>query len=133
MLDALWPTDKVPGAVRRSTRDRDAIIAELKAEVAQLRYELTQRPTIDEMRRLDAADHRVQRIITDVDTYNLFRRCLHPDSRGSVSSEILHDAWLAFRNLEALTYDQTKLPPPLPRDLNELLARRYNNMARKAK
>lgn len=118
-------------SVTAATRAQEAIIAELKAENEQLRYELTQRPTIDEVRRLDAADHRAQRIVTDIDTYNLFRRCLHPDSRGSVSAEVLHEAWLAFRNLEAMTYDEKKLPPPLPRDLSELLARRYNAMKRK--
>jgi hypothetical protein len=117
--------------VTAATRAQDAIIAELKAENEQLRYELTQRPTIDEVRRLDASDRRAQRIVTDTATYNLLRRCLHPDSRGSVSAEILHEAWLAFRNLEPLVHDKSKLPPPLPRDLNELLARRYNKMNRK--
>jgi hypothetical protein len=107
-----------------ATRDKDAIIAELKAENSQLRYELTQRPTIYDLRRLDAVATHEQRITTDIDTYNLFRRCLHPDSRNSVSDGMLHDAWLAFRNLEPLTYDKKKVPPPLPESLGDLLRRR---------
>jgi hypothetical protein len=93
---------------------------ELEAEVARLTYELAQRPAMDDLRRLDAAARHVQRITTDIETYNLLRRCLHPDSRNSVSDEVLHKAWLAFRDLEALTYDKSKIPPPLPADLNEL-------------
>jgi hypothetical protein len=107
-----------------ATADKDAIIAELKAENDQLRYELNQRPTIHDLRRSDAIANHTQRITTDIDTYNLFRRCLHPDSRNSVSDEMLHQAWLAFRNLEQLTYDKKKIPPPLPKDLGELLRQR---------
>lgn len=102
------------------TRDIESEVAELRAEVARLTYELGQRPSMDDLRRIDAVDHHAQRITTDIDTHNLLRRCLHPDSRNSVSDEILHKAWLAFRNLEALTYDKSKIPPPLPKDLNEL-------------
>ena len=121
-----------------ATQDSDALVAELKAEIAelkadneQLRYELTQKPTIYDLRRTDAIANHTQRITTDIDTYNLFRRCLHPDSRSSVSDGMLHDAWLAFRNLEQLTYDKTKIAPPLPKDLNELLRQRYDVMTRK--
>jgi hypothetical protein len=103
--------------------------ADLLAEIEQLRYELTQRPTIYDLRRSDAIASHTQRITTDIDTYNLFRRCLHPDSRNSVSDEILHEAWLAFRNLEQLTYDKKKIPPPLPKDLGELLRHRMAKAA----
>jgi hypothetical protein len=107
-------------AAYEKTRDIESEVIELRAEVARLTYELAQRPSMDDLRRIDAVDHHAQRITTDIETHNLLRRCLHPDSRNSVSDEILHKAWLAFRNLEALTYDKSKIPPPLPKDLNEL-------------
>jgi len=104
----------------KTSIDLEGVIIELKAEVAHLTFELNQRPSMDDLRRIDAVDHHSQRITTDIETYNLFRRCLHPDSRNSVSDEILHKAWLAFRNLEALTYDKSKVPPPLPKTLDDL-------------
>jgi hypothetical protein len=109
---------------REACSDLQARAIELEGEVRELRYELGQRPSMDDLRRSDAISHHVQRITTDIDTYNLFRRCLHPDSRNSVSDEILHKAWLAFRNLEPLTYDKSKLPPPLPATVDELIRRR---------
>lgn len=107
-------------AIYEAARDLESEVIELRAEVAKLTFELAQRPAMDDLRRLDAVAHHIQRITTDIETHNLLRRCLHPDSRQSVSDEILHKAWLAFRNLEALTYDKSKIPPPLPADLNEL-------------
>lgn len=109
---------------REATKDDQAELLELRAEVAKLRAEMTERPTMDDFRRMDAFSNHVQRIVTDIDTYNLFRRCLHPDSRNSVTDELLHKAWLAFRNLEARTYDRNKIPPPLPADLTELFRMR---------
>ena len=103
-------------AATEATRDQIAIIIELRADNEKMREELTQRPSMDDLRRMDARSYHVQRIVTDTDTYNLFRRCLHPDSRNSVTSELLHAAWLAFRNLEAVTWDKKTAPPPLPRD-----------------
>ena len=116
-------------AIKRQTAfdarsDLEARIAELTAENAQLKYELNQRPAMDDLRRHDAVANHVQRITTDVDTYDLLRRCLHPDSRVSVSDEMLHKAWLAFRNMEPLTYDKSKLPPPLPSTLSDLFRMR---------
>lgn len=105
---------------RNATAELESEIIELRAEIRNLQYELSLRPSTDDVRRIDAVAHHTQRITTDIDTYNLFRRCLHPDSRNSVSDEILHKAWLAFRNLEPLTYDKSKIPPPLPADLSEL-------------
>lgn len=107
-------------AAHDATRDLESEVIELRAEVARLTYELGLRPAMDDLRRIDSVARHVQRITTDIETYNLLRRCLHPDSRNSVSDEILHKAWLAYRNLEALTYDKSKLPPPLPADLSEL-------------
>jgi hypothetical protein len=117
----------------RGPRYQDAIIAGLKAEneelkaiVSQLQTEWNRMPTADDVRRSDAIIYREQRIVTDVATYNLLRRCLHPDSRSSVSAGIMHQAWLAFHNLKALTYDNKVPPPRPPRDFNELWMRRYN-------
>ena len=106
-----------------STNER---IAALEAEVTRWKAdcEAIQKgqlmPTMDEARRMDRYINHIQAITTDIDTYNLFRRCLHPDSRNSVSDDVLHKAWLAFRNLEPRTYDKSKLPPPLPNGLTEL-------------
>lgn len=118
-------------AVNETTNDLESEVIELKAEVARLAFELNQRPAMDDLRRLDAVERHVQRITTDIDTHNLLRRCLHPDSRNSVSDEMLHKAWLAFRNLEALTYDKSKIPAPMPADLNELW--RIKEAAREAR
>jgi hypothetical protein len=98
----------------------DAEIVKLKAEIESLRIELMGRPTIDAVRRMDATAHHTQRIMTDIVTYNLLRRCLHPDSRNSASDDILHKAWLGFSNLEQITYDKSKIPPPLPDSLSDL-------------
>ena len=110
----------------------DARAIELEAENKELRAELTMRPSMDDMRRRDAIANHTQRITTDIETYNLIRRCLHPDSRISVSDEILHKAWRAFSNLEPLTYDKSKIPPPLPNTLDELIRRRNDAVAGKA-
>lgn len=107
-------------AATKATRDLESEVIELRAEVTRLNAELTMRPSMDDMRRMDAVANHTQRITTDIETYNLFRRCLHPDSRNSVSDDILHKAWLAFRNLEPHTYDKSKIPPPLPTGLDEL-------------
>ena len=114
-------------------QERTSVIVELQAEIEELRKELTQRPSMDDLRRMDARSHHTYRIVADVDTYNLFLRCLHPDSRNSVTDELLHKAWLAFRNLEPITWDKKTAPPPLPTTLHELLVRRYNAMPKKRK
>ena len=108
------------GIKRKAVLELEAELVELRAEIARLRAELVMRPSMDDLRRMDAVASNTQRITTDIDTYNLFRRCLHPDSRNSASDEILHKAWLAFRNLEPRTWDKATAPPPLPANLSEL-------------
>jgi hypothetical protein len=107
-------------AVHAVTGDLESEVIELRATVKQLTFELSQRPAMDDLRRIDAVARHVQRITTDIDTYNLLRRCLHPDSRSNISDELLHKAWLAFSKLEPLTYDKSKIPPPLPKSLDDL-------------
>ena len=109
---------------RDGAHELEAEVIELRATVAQLNFELSQRPSMDDLRRIDSVARHVQRITTDTATYNLLRRCLHPDSRNSVSDDLLREAWLAFGKLEPLTYDKDKLPPPLPASLDELWQRK---------
>ena len=89
----------------------EARIVELECENAALRSEnaeLRAKPDIDieairnDVRRLDAIGLHQHRITTDEDTWELFRRCLHPDSRKNLSDELAHKVWIAFQNLERI-------------------------------
>ena len=116
---------------QRTFPDLQAENDALHEKVARLEHDLLHSPSFDDLRRMDACANHVQRIVTDIDTYHLIRRCLHPDGRANVSSELLHKAWAALHHMEIITWDKKTAPAPLPKTLNELLARRYNAMTRK--
>jgi hypothetical protein len=48
--------------------------------------------------------------VMDKATFNRIRRCLHPDSRQSVSDKILAEAFDAFMALEKLLLDERNSP-----------------------
>ncbi len=49
--------------------------------------------------------------VMDKATFNRIRRCLHPDSRQSVSDKILAEAFDAFMALEKILLDEKDAPP----------------------
>jgi hypothetical protein len=113
-----------------------AEIAQLHEENARLKAEIASRPaqiTIEELRRMDAVGLHTQRITTDIETYGLFRRCLHPDSRHNASDQMLHKAWIAFQNLEAITWDKKTAPKPLPQTVDDWLRKGDEAKARRKK
>ena len=115
-----------------ATRDLQDEVAALRAEVERLRSEHSPSHSLDDLRRIDAVTRRVQRITTDTDTYKLLKRCLHPDSRNSVSDEMLHKAWQVFNAMEPVVYEASNLPPPLP-TLEEMIGRRMETIRRQRK
>jgi hypothetical protein len=63
--------------------------------------------------------------LMDRTTFNKIRRCLHPDSRQSVSDERLHEAFQLFSKMELLLLDESQHPTAsfkMPRTYEELMA-----------
>jgi len=75
--------------------------------------------------------------LMDKATFNKIRRCLHPDSRQSVSDDRLHDAFQLFSKMELLLLDESQYPTAtfnMPRTYEELMAlKRKVQEARRAK
>lgn len=65
--------------------------------------------------------------VMDKATFNRIRRCLHPDSRNSVSDEKLREAFNLFGRLELRLLDESQHPTAtfdMPRTYEELMARK---------
>jgi hypothetical protein len=75
--------------------------------------------------------------VMDKATFNKIRRCLHPDSRHSVSDKVLADAFDAFMALEKRLLDEKDSPTTLSTlpqtDAEWEQAKRNAAAARKAK
>jgi hypothetical protein len=119
------PRNETIEALQVQLRERDAEIARLNA--ARL---LDEKQLRDHIRVMDTVGLHQHRLITDIGTHRLFRRCLHPDSRKSLRDELLHKAWLAFQTLELVTYDK-KASRPLPMDLDGWVRAKEEAEARK--
>jgi len=60
-------------------------------------------------------------------TYELIRRCLHPDSRAAITDRVLQDAFAAWTKLKLVLVAEKDNPtvfPAMPRTVDELLRRK---------
>jgi len=134
---SLSAQQKFEAALRQHKRKLDL---EFEPRVQQRLQELlgdTVLPHYNEIKANYEAVTKARKGLMDKATFNKIRRCLHPDSRQSVSDERLHEAFQLFSRMELLLLDESQHPTAsfkMPRTYEELMAlKRKVQEARRAK
>jgi hypothetical protein len=117
---SLSARQKLDAAIRQHKRNGDAELAEqraqLVAEFDQLRIDWL-RKFNERQAEYDAVISARKGVMTRK-TFDAIRRCLHPDSRDSVSSERLAEAFRLFSKLELKLLPESDFPTRRFRPLN---------------
>ena len=128
---------KLEIVIRQLTRKHEAEFEQRVSEACQRGIEQTVLPHYNDTYAIYQDLIKARGGIMSKATFNKIRRCLHPDSRNSVSDEMLREAWNLFSLLEKRLLDEKESPTPtikMPSTYDEMMAmKRKTSAARRAK
>ena len=134
---SLSAQQKLDSAIRQHKHKLDLEFEQRVRAECQTRIEDTILPHFDRTEATYQDLIKARKGLMDKATFNKIRRCLHPDSRQSVTDEKLHEAFRLFSQLEKRLLDEKDSPTStmqMPRTYAELMALKQKVAAsRKAK